>query len=319
MRTLSTALALFIVLTLPAEGAFVCAPPSCVDVEVPVPNPPPPGFASVPDRGVRIFLPEGYSTDGPGYPVLYLLHGAGDTSKTWSENTDVFAFTRDQRVIVVMPDGGRNSEAGWYSDWLDGSRQWETFHLYVLIPYVESTYNALGAGHRAVAGLSMGGFGAMHASARHPGMFAAAASFSGAVDINYGFPVSGVAYTLLHDMFGTPTDRVWGNQITNQNNWRAHNPADLAPNLAGTNLFLTTGQGLPIGTHDSPADLTNPNLAGGYAVEQFIWQLNVSFVARLELAQVPRTDWFYPGGSHSWSYWQDSLHWALPQILEVIE
>src|SRR5690349_13635166 len=85
----------------PARAAL-CEAPRCVDLLVPVP-----ATLKVPDTHVRVLLPDGYSGTGPGYPVLYLLHGAGDTYKTWSENTDIISFFRTTRVIIVMPDGGR--------------------------------------------------------------------------------------------------------------------------------------------------------------------------------------------------------------------
>ncbi|TMB02806.1 MAG: hypothetical protein E6J70_06435, partial [Deltaproteobacteria bacterium] len=119
-------------------------------------------------------------------------------------------------LIIVMPDAGHDSEAGWYSDWADGSRQWETFHTRVLVRYVDGHFRTLRLAHRAVAGLSMGGFGAMSYAARHPGLFQAAASFSGAVDTRYVEPVSGIGFNIFHDMFGTPDDRVWGNQVTDE-------------------------------------------------------------------------------------------------------
>jgi S-formylglutathione hydrolase FrmB len=189
-----------------------------------------------------------------------------------------------------------------------------------MIPWVEANYRTLGDSHRAIAGLSMGGFGAMKYAARHPGLFAAAASFSGAVDMMWGFPVNGIAFLALHERFGTPDDRVWGNQVTNMDEWRANNPADLAASLEGTALFIATGQGLPAGAHDDPTRFVGkPDSLGGFALEHGIWQMNVSFVAHLDLAGVYHTDWFYTGGDHSWPYWQDDLHWALPQIMDVIE
>src|SRR5437867_7419712 len=59
----------------------------------------------------------------------------GDTYESWTNNTDLTSFVRRFPLIIVMPDGGKGSNAGWYSDWKDGSRQWETFHIEVLIPY----------------------------------------------------------------------------------------------------------------------------------------------------------------------------------------
>ena len=158
----------------------------------------------------------------------------------------------------------------------------------------------------------MGGFGAMSYAARHPGLFAAAASFSGAVDTMYGAPVSGVVFDTFRDRLGTPGERVWGNQVTSADEWRAHNPTDLAPALAGTALFLATGNGLPGGRYENPANV------GGYATENGAWQMNLSFVRALDDAGVPHTDDFYGAGQHDWPYWRDALLWALPQILAVI-
>src|SRR5439155_25652529 len=110
------------------EASQACAPPRCLDVAVPYPS-----NLKVPQDHVRVVLPQGYRPDGPGYPVLYLLHGAGDTYETWTENTDVVQYSKKYRLIIVMPDGGHGSDAGWYSDWKDGSRDWESFHIGVLI------------------------------------------------------------------------------------------------------------------------------------------------------------------------------------------
>ena len=312
MRRLAIAVALVAALlggVEPAEAApESCVAPRCVDVQVPVP-----AGLIVPESRVRVILPEGYA-EHPcrTYPVLYLLHGVGDTYETWVENTDVVEFTRQLPVIVVMPDGGRNAEAGWYSDWADGSRQWETFHTDVLPKFMDATFRTGGAGHRLVAGLSMGGFGTMSYAARHPGMFKAAASFSGMVDTMYGFPVSGPGFSALHEQFGTPDDRVWGNQLADEANWRAHNPTDLAAHLAGTALFVATGTGTPGGPAGDVPD--NP---GAYGIEAFILQLNLSFVRALTLAGVPFQQDFYPGGYHGWPYWQRELHWALPQMVPL--
>ncbi|WP_279580200.1 alpha/beta hydrolase [Fodinicola feengrottensis] len=83
-----------------------------------------------------------------------------------------------------MPEGG---PAGFYSNWWNhgerGAPAWETFHLTELRQLLERGY---GAGtRRVIAGLSMGGFGALSYAARHPGMFRAAASYSGVIDTTY--------------------------------------------------------------------------------------------------------------------------------------
>ena len=272
-----------------------------------------PSSLRVPENRVNVLLPEGYASGCERYPVLYLLHGAGDTYMTWVDNTDVEEFARGFPLIVVMPDGGHDEEAGWYSDWLDDSRDWETFHTSVLVDWVDSAFRTRGDGHRAIAGLSMGGFGAMSYAARHPGLYQAAASFSGAVDTTYLAPLSGVFFEALHPYFGTPDDRIWGDQLTNGGEWRRHNPTDRAADLRGVALFLATGMGTPGGPAGD--DLGNP---GGYAIEQFGFQLNLSFARALTLAGVPYEADFYLGGYHGWPYWERELHWALPKIVNVI-
>lgn len=293
-----------------ARADASCPQPRCLDLAVPVP-----AGLIVPDATVRVILPVGYDPQGATrYPVLYLLHGAGDSYKTWTENTDVLAFSAAYPVIIVMPDGGRSPDSGWYSDWVDESRDWESFHIGVLIDYIDASFATLGDGHRAVAGLSMGGFGAMSYAARHPDLFEAAASFSGLVDTRYLTPTSGISYTLLHDQFGTPNENVWGNQLLDAETWAAHNPTDLVGNLAGKELFVATGTGTPGG----PAG-DDPTNVGGYLIEHFIWQINLSFLHALDAAGVPYHKDFYLGGYHGWPYWERELHWALPQMIAEID
>ncbi|MFN2544003.1 MAG: alpha/beta hydrolase [Actinomycetota bacterium] len=314
-RTVAAPLSIALVLALsgPASSATVpateaCQRPRCFDVAVPhAPS------VKVPDNRVRIVLPAGYRSHGPGYPVLYLLHGVGDTYAKWSENTDLVGFTRRFRVIVVMPDAGHGSDAGWYSDWKDDSRDWESFHIDTLIPWVDARFNTLGDGHRAVAGFSMGGFGAMSYAARHPGLFAAAATFSGAVDTQYVAPLSGVAFGAFGDRLGTPDDRVWGDQTADSATWSAHNPTALAPNLACTQLWIATGNGAPGG----PAG-DDPSKGQQYPIEHFIWQMNLSFMRALDDAGVDYHEDLYGGGYHGWPYWQMDLHRTLPGIVKVI-
>lgn len=277
---------------------------------------PTPGGVHVADNHVDVLLPPDYclaSTRRLTYPVLYLLHGTGDTYSAWAEHTDLVSYARGYDVIVVMPDGGHGTEAGWYSDWLDGEFQYETYDLSVLPAYIDSHFRAR-ASDLAIAGNSMGGFGAMSYAARHPGMFKAAASFSGADDTLYAAPVSGLVFAQLNPYYGTPGDAVWGDQATDYQVWAAHDPAALAARLEGTRLFLASGTGTPGGAEgDAPTD------PGDYALENGIFQMNLSMVRNLDLAGVAHTDDFYPGGYHGWPYWQADLHWALPQIARVLD
>ena len=298
------ALLLIAVGVLSATGArAVCDPPRCRQVVVPVPK-----RLKVPDSTIRVLLPDGYATSHKRYPVLYLLHGAGDTFATWTNNTDAQEFSAQFPLIIVMPDSGHDLNAGFYSDWVDGSRQWETFHTRVLRKYVDRHFRTLPQRkHRAVAGLSMGGFGAMSSAARHRRLFRAAASFSGALDTLYPVPATNVLFQ-THVV----NPGIWGDPATAEQTWRDHNPADLADQLRGTTLFVASGDGATGG----PAGDINLPLA--YLTEIVVKAMSVSFTHALDGAGIPYTSDFYVGGYHGWPYWQRELHWLLPQLMDVI-
>ena len=309
----------------PAECA---GPVSCVvDVDVPLPDGVVVPGGQRPGNRVRIVLPPGYS-DADRRPLLFLLHGAGDGSESWVEKTDVDVFVAELCAadtetcpVVVMPDGGgKHSETGWYTDWHDGSRQWETFHMEVALPWARS-HLGVGACREStmVAGLSMGGFGAFSYAGRHGDEFVAAASFSGFLDTRPAPPLSTVGFQLAQDNgLGAPTEDMFGpaGLPIEQDGWAEHNPTDLA--RAGAyavydgNLWLATGTG----TVGGPAG-DEPDNPGSYALESFIFELNQNF--RLAMAQAGHTfhDQSYLGGNHTWPYWQLALRTALPEMLAV--
>jgi putative tributyrin esterase len=129
-----------------------------------------------------VVLPAGYARDaarGRRFPVLYLLHGLYGSHADWLSKTRLATYAAEHRLIVVTPEGGN----GWYTDSatveLD---RYESYIIRELIPEVERRFSAeRSRGGRAVAGLSMGGYGALKFGIKYPDMFALAASMSGAV------------------------------------------------------------------------------------------------------------------------------------------
>jgi S-formylglutathione hydrolase FrmB len=114
------------------------------------------------------------------YPVLYLLHGWNGNPQGWMTETKLTEYAARYRLIIVLPEG----DNGWYTDSATvATDKYETYILQELIPDVESRFRATrDRSGRAVAGLSMGGYGALKFGLKHPGLFAFVASMSGALD-----------------------------------------------------------------------------------------------------------------------------------------
>lgn len=134
----------------------------------------------------EIYLPRGYDLpDQPSkhrYPVIYLLHGDNDRATSWAEKASILDTANQlidhgllQPCILVMPSAGHS----WY---IDGPEKMETAFIEDLIPQIDRKYRTLPErSGRMVAGLSMGGYGAMRLGLRHSEMFSALALMSPAI------------------------------------------------------------------------------------------------------------------------------------------
>ncbi len=128
----------------------------------------------------RILLPADYDASAHRFPVLYLLHGAGGDETDWTKRTNLAEYVSQYQLIVVMPGVGNS----WYANSVgEEHARYEDAIVRDLIPHIDASYRTLANWHgRAIAGLSMGGFGAMKFALRYPHLFVFAASFSGAFD-----------------------------------------------------------------------------------------------------------------------------------------
>lgn len=117
-------------------------------------------------------------------PVLYLLHGLSDDATAWQRYTSIERYAAELGVAVVMPQGGRS----FYADEVHGARYWT--HLTQELPDVVSSFFRVSDRREDtfVAGLSMGGYGALKWALHEPDRFAAVASLSGAVDVRKLLP-----------------------------------------------------------------------------------------------------------------------------------
>ncbi|WP_372798212.1 alpha/beta hydrolase, partial [Pontiella sp.] len=117
------------------------------------------------DIPVSVILPDEYEEGSQRYPVLYLLHGAGDTHRKWIDKTDVEILADTYGIIMVCPDGGRTS---WYFDSpVDASYQYETFVAEECVAYIDRHYRTKAQRTcRALSGNSMGGHGTLFLAIR---------------------------------------------------------------------------------------------------------------------------------------------------------
>ncbi|MGY5766510.1 alpha/beta hydrolase [Brachybacterium sp. DNPG3] len=210
-----------------------------------------------------------------GVPVLYLLHGLSDDCTIWERRTAIERYASEKGIAVVMPEVRRS----FYSDEVVGEAYW-TYIAEELPQLVARTFRISTAREDTfVAGLSMGGFGAFKLALNHPERFAAAASFSGALDLT----------TLeLGDNGGHLFDRIWGDR-----------PIE--------------------GTHDDLLHLvrtsdpgTLPALFLDCGTDDFLLEANRAFIAEAESRELDLLSRLRPG-DHTWDFWdrgiQDVLDW----------
>lgn len=138
------------------------------------------------DRKFAVYLPPDYEHSERSYPVLYLLHGSGDDQTGWVQFGEVLNITdkaiRDgiaTPMIIVMPDA--NTGRRGYSNDITGEWRYEDFFFQELMPFVEKKFRIKSEKrYRAVAGLSMGGFGSFMYALHRPDLFSSACPLSAA-------------------------------------------------------------------------------------------------------------------------------------------
>ncbi|MDH6128231.1 alpha/beta hydrolase-fold protein [Kitasatospora sp. GP82] len=218
---------------------------------------------------IRIFLPQGYAANPTErWPVAYFLHGGQGSV----DDAAAAPALHSDSMITVAPDGGLK---GWYADWAMqntalGAANWQTFHTTQVVPFIDANLRTIAdRAHRAVVGLSMGGYGALHYAEARPDLFGHTASLSGGID----FGMTAIRATVLATElnltgawctvstsgsgqctgFGpyVDSDAIFGSPypVFNADHiWNAVNPAAPAnlARLGGTDITLYTGNQGPI-------------------------------------------------------------------------
>jgi S-formylglutathione hydrolase FrmB len=226
-------------------------------------------------------LPDSYQSSTNSYPVLYLLHGAGDNYRAWVDKTNIESLADKYNIIMACPDAGRTS---WYFDSpIDPKYQYETFVSKEFVNYIDNHYRTLAkAENRAVCGLSMGGHGALFLAIRHPDVFHTAVALSGGVDIR-------------------PFPNRWnikkriGSIKTHRENWEKLTVINLAKNLKNGDLAIS----MDCGDHD------------------FFLKVNRALHAQL-LADGIKHEYIEKLGRHGWDYWKVAIQRQMPFIIRHI-
>lgn len=242
----------------------------------------------------NVILPPDYRTaKTTRYPVLYLLHGLAGHYTDWVTHTNVADYAARYRMIVVMPEGNN----GWYVDSAptrsasNAERPGDKYESYIvreLIPDIDQRYRTIQSRYgRAIAGLSMGGYGAIKYGLKYPGTFVFAGSLSGALAAATWTDADLKNYKAIYDslppVFG-PSD-----SETRQRN----DVFQLTRSLSAARIATLPYLYLDCGTED------------------FMIDTNQRFAALLREQKIPHEYRELPG-NHSWQYWDQ-------QVKEVLQ
>ena len=231
-----------------------------------------------------IVLPVSYAKNKRMYPVLYLLHGGYGHFNDWLLKTPdkmlVQNLSDQYNLIIVMPEGEVFS---YYIDSpVDKSSQFETYITKEVIEKIDNTYRTIkDKKGRAITGLSMGGYGALYLSARHPDLFCAAGSMSGALNPDmqaWKLPPDG-AKNIKKEF-----EKILGPVETNQQVYADASVISMADKIRADSIKLIFDDG----------------------VDDFLIEANRELHRRLVFNGTPH-EYAERPGSHTWAYWQNSL------------
>jgi enterochelin esterase-like enzyme len=236
-----------------------------------------------------VYLPDGYSTSGLQYPVLYLLHGAGGDETAWIEHGNIklradalIASAAIPPAIIVMP----GCRACW---WIDGAKdKAETAFWQDVVPLIASRFRTIEARDgRLIAGLSAGGYGAVRFAMKYPDRVGAVAALSPAV---YSQTPPAASSSRVQPPF------IGANGLFDQARWTAQN----YPSLIDAYF-------------DQPFRVPFYLMSGDH--DNFGIAFETALLFKLVSAKQPeRTELRVIDGDHSWSCWAKAMDDALTYV-----
>jgi len=248
------------------------------------------------ERKYAIYLPPDYETSERSYPVLYLLHGAGDDQTGWVQFGEVLHIA-DKAIlegsatpmIIVMPDGN-TGKRGYFND-MKNEWRYEDFFFEEFMPHVESTYRIKGEKrYRAISGLSMGGGGTFMYALHHPELFSSAC------------PLSAYCGPLSMEELESRNQRQGGQEASQEQleSWyKQHSAMEL------------------IDAIDAEAYKKNRQKQVRWYIDcgddDFLYEGNSLVHIAMRKKDIPH-EYRVREGGHTWTYWRESL----PEVLKFI-
>ena len=245
-----------------------------------------------------VYLPADYETSRRSYPVVYLLHGFSDDETGWiqfGEATEIAdkgaAEGAFPSCILVIPDG----KVAWYFNSADGKDKWEDMFIRELIPFVEKEYRIRAKKEfRAIAGLSMGGYGALGLSMRNPELFSTCVALSSATFSDEEIVIQ------PDDQYNAFFKNIYGDYLKGEarltKTWKENSPLHLIHSVAleklkGIRFYIDCGD------------------------DDFLYKGNSLLHIGMRELNIPH-EYRVRNGSHSWSYWRTGLYDGLKFIGE---
>jgi enterochelin esterase-like enzyme len=245
------------------------------------------------DRKYAVYLPPDYESSERSYPVLYLLHGAGDDQTGWVQFGEILNIADEAIVdgsatamIVIMPDAN-TGQRGYFNS-IDGKFRYEDFFFEELMPHVEQKFRIKSDKRfRAVAGLSMGGGGSFMYALHRPDLFSSACPLSA-----YIGPL-----TLDLDEARRMRERMNLGSVSDEdieNYFKKHSALQLVENLDADEIkkvrwFIDCGD------------------------DDFLYEGNSLIHVAMRKKEIPH-EFRVRNGGHTWTYWRESL----PVVLSFV-
>lgn len=242
-----------------------------------------------------IYLPPDYDISSRNYPVLYLLHGYSDDETGWIQfgEADIIANRGIANgdfppCIIVMPD----AKVTWYVNSADGKDPWEDMFIEEFIPFIEKEYRIRSKKEfRAIAGLSMGGNGALLLAMHHTDLFSSCVAMSAGTFTDEEI--------INNDQYDQYFKNIYGEKPEGgvSEHWKANSPLYLLDSVDKDKLKSVRWD-IDCGDDD------------------FLYKGNSALHVKMRNLEIPH-EYRVRDGGHEWSYWRSGLFDGLKYISQT--